>query len=132
MAETFGIADLAREFGITTRTIRFYEDQGLIAPARRGQRRVYSARDRVRLRLIMRGKRLGFSLEDIRAMIDLYDVDPSESQQLRLFVDKIRERKAVLQAQQADIADALRELDGFEARSLALLADRAKARTKAG
>ncbi len=132
MAETFGIADLAREFGITTRTIRFYEDQGLIAPARRGQRRVYSARDRVRLRLIMRGKRLGFSLEDIRAMIDLYDVDPSESQQLRLFVDKIRERKAVLQAQQADIADALRELDGFEARSLALLADRAKTRTKAG
>lgn len=132
MADTFGIADLAREFGITTRTIRFYEDQGLIAPARRGQRRVYSARDRVRLRLIMRGKRLGFSLEDIRAMIDLYDVDPTESQQLRLFVDKIRERKAVLQAQQADIADALRELDGFEARSLALLADRAKTRTKAG
>lgn len=132
MVETFGIADLAREFGVTTRTIRFYEDQGLVTPARRGQRRVYGARDRVRLRLIMRGKRLGFSLEDIRAMIDLYDVDPSESQQLRLFVDKIRERKAVLQAQQADIADALRELDGFEARSLALLADRAKARSKAG
>ena len=132
MAETFGIADLAREFGVTTRTIRFYEDQGLVTPARRGQRRVYGPRDRVRLRLIMRGKRLGFSLEDIRAMIDLYDVDPTETQQLRLFVDKIRERKAVLQAQQADIADALRELDGFEARSLALLADRAKARTKAG
>lgn len=132
MAETFGIADLAREFGVTTRTIRFYEDQGLIAPARRGQRRVYGARDRVRLRLIMRGKRLGFSLEDIRAMIDLYDVDPTETQQLRLFVDKIRERKAVLQAQQTDIAEALRELDGFEARSLALLADRAKTRTKAG
>lgn len=132
MAETFGIADLAREFGVTTRTIRFYEDQGLVTPARRGQRRVYGPRDRVRLRLIMRGKRLGFSLDDIRAMIDLYDVDPTETQQLRLFVDKIRERKAVLQAQQADIADALRELDGFEARSLALLADRAKARTKAG
>ena len=132
MAETFGIADLARAFGVTTRTIRFYEDQGLVTPARRGQRRVYGPRDRVRLRLIMRGKRLGFSLDDIRAMIDLYDVDPTETQQLRLFVDKIRERKAVLQAQQADIADALRELDGFEARSLALLADRAKARTKAG
>ena len=107
MAETFGIADLAREFGVTTRTIRFYEDQGLVTPARRGQRRVYGPRDRVRLRLIMRGKRLGFSLEDIRAMIDLYDVDPTETQQLRLFVDKIRERKALDDELTADIKSTL-------------------------
>ena len=91
MAETCGIAELAREFGITTRTIRFYEDRGLITPRREGQRRVYASRDRVRLRLIMRGKRLGFSLEEIRSMIDIYDVDRTERTQLRLVLDKIVE-----------------------------------------
>ncbi len=65
MAETYGIRDLAREFGVTTRTIRFYEYKGLLAPVRQGQRRIYAPRDRVRLKLIMRGKRLGFSLEEI-------------------------------------------------------------------
>jgi DNA-binding transcriptional MerR regulator len=132
MTDTFGIADLAREFGVTTRTIRFYEDRGLIAPGRAGQRRVYAARDRVRLKLIMRGKRLGFSLSDIRQILDLYDVDPTEVAQLRLFVEKLRERKRVLERQRADIVALLKELDGFEQRSLALLAEKDKRKTRAG
>lgn len=132
MAETFSIAALAREFGVTTRTIRFYEDRGLLAPERIGQRRVYRPRDRVRLMLIMRGKRLGFSLEEIAAMVDLYDVDPTEVAQLKLFVEKIRERKNLLAQQQADIAALVKELDSFETRSLALLAEKEKRRSKAG
>ncbi len=96
MADTCGIAELASEFGITTRTIRFYEDQGLIAPDRSGQRRVYAPRDRVRLKLIMRGKRLGFSLDEIREMIDIYDADPTEKAQLHLVLERIAERRAAL------------------------------------
>ncbi len=131
MAETYGISDLAREFDVTTRTIRFYEDKGLLAPARDGQRRVYSSRDRVRLRLIMRGKRLGFPLDEIRQMIDLYDADPSEVAQLSLFLDKIRNRKRHLIQQRKDITAILGELDGFEERSVALLDEKSKGR-KAG
>ena len=96
MGETYSIGDLAREFDVTTRTIRFYEDKGLITPARQGQRRVYSGRDRVRLKLIMRGKRLGFSLEEVREMVDLYDEDKTEVAQLLLFVNKIEERQVNL------------------------------------
>jgi DNA-binding transcriptional MerR regulator len=110
MLETFTIAHLAREFDVTTRTIRFYEDKGLITPERQGQRRVYSARDRIRLRLIMRGKRLGFSLEEIKGIIDLYDADATETAQLIHFIDKIRERQLILRRQQKDIADILEEL----------------------
>lgn len=132
MADTFGIADLAREFGVTTRTIRFYEDRGLIQPRRTGQRRIYGARDRVRLKLIMRGKRLGFSLADIGQILNLYDVDPTEVAQLRLFVEKLRERKKVLERQRADIAALLKELDVFEERSLALLADKDKRKSRVG
>ena len=132
MAETFGIAELAREFGVTTRTIRFYEDRGLIQPRRAGQRRIYAPRDRVRLRLIMRGKRLGFSLEDIGKMLDLYDVDPTEVAQLRLFVDKLRERKKALERQRADIAASIKELDAFEERSLSLLAEKDRKKSKVG
>ena len=121
MIDTYGIAELAREFNVTTRTIRFYEDKELLSPERQGQRRVYSSRDRVRLRLIMRGKRLGFSLTEIREMIDLYDDDPSEDAQLKLFLAKIRERQAVLNQQQADIAAIVKELDKLESESAALL-----------
>lgn len=124
MSETYGIAELAREFDVTTRTIRFYEDKGLLRPVRKGQRRVYAPRDRVRLRLIMRGKRLGFSLDEIREMIDLYDVDPTEVTQLRHFLEKIRERKAVLARQQNDIAETLAEMARIEAQCAALLADK--------
>ena len=121
MINSYGIAELAREFNVTTRTIRFYEDKGLLSPERQGQRRVYSPRDRVRLRLIMRGKRLGFSLSEIRQMIDLYDDDPSEVAQLKLFLAKIRERQAVLSQQQADIAAIVSELDKLESESMKLL-----------
>jgi DNA-binding transcriptional MerR regulator len=115
---SFSITDLAREFDVTTRTIRFYEDEGLIAPARRGQTRIFSARDRVRLKLILRGKRLGFSLEAIREIIDLYDAEPGEEGQLRHFLAKIGERRAALEQQRADIAETLGELAEVEARCL--------------
>jgi DNA-binding transcriptional MerR regulator len=121
MAETYGIADLAREFGVTTRTIRFYEDKGLIEPTRAGQRRVYGPRERVRLRLIMRGKRLGFSLDEIGEIIDLYDVGPGEIAQLRHFIAKIGERRAGLETQRQDIDALLRELDAIEAQCADLL-----------
>jgi DNA-binding transcriptional MerR regulator len=117
-ASSFSIADLAREFDVTTRTIRFYEDEGLIAPARRGQTRIFSARDRVRLKLILRGKRLGFSLDEIREIIDLYDAEPGEEGQLRHFLAKIGERRAALEQQRADIAETLGELAEVERRCL--------------
>ena len=124
MSETHGIGDLAREFDVTTRTIRFYEDKGLIAPARQGQRRVYSGRDRVRLKLIMRGKRLGFSLEEVRQMIDLYDEDKTEVAQLELFVKKIEERQLTLAQQRKDIGATLDELEARKRHCLELLAER--------
>ncbi len=125
-APSFSITDLAREFDVTTRTIRFYEDEGLIAPARRGQTRVFSARDRVRLRLILRGKRLGFSIDEIREIIDLYDAEPGEEGQLRHFLAKIGERRAALEQQRADIAETLDELAEVEERCLEQLKSFAK------
>jgi DNA-binding transcriptional MerR regulator len=116
--QSYGIAELAREFDVTTRTIRFYEDEGLIAPKRQGQKRIFSARDRVRLKLILRGKRLGFSLGEIRDIIDLYDRAPGEVGQLRFFIGKIRERRAILERQRADIAETLHELADVEERCL--------------
>ncbi len=124
MSETYGIAELAREFDVTTRTIRYYEDKGLLSPTRKGQRRVYAPRDRVRLKLIMRGKRLGFSLNEIRELIDLYDVDPSEATQLRHFLDKINEHKAALVLQKADIAETLSEMQRIEAQCSRLLSEK--------
>ena len=121
MTEMWGIAELATEFGVTTRTIRFYEDKGLVSPERKGQRRVYHPRDKVRLQLIMRGKRLGFSLEEIRAMIDLYDADPTEVAQLRLFIDKLHERKTQLLGQREDIDAVLVEIARREAQCEKLL-----------
>jgi DNA-binding transcriptional MerR regulator len=129
MTETYGIAALALEFDVTTRTIRFYEDKGLLSPARQGQRRVYAPRDRVRLRLIMRGKRLGFSLDEIRQLIDLYDVDPTEVTQLRHFLDKIRQRKAALVLQQTDIAETLEEMQRIESQCSTLLLKKQKNNT---
>lgn len=131
MSETYGIAELAREFDVTTRTIRFYEDKGLLAPLREGQRRVYAPRDRVRLRLIMRGKRLGFSLQEIRQLIDLYDVDPSEVTQLKYFLDKIHEHKETLVGQQKDIAETLAEMERIEAQCSSLLSEKQQKRQTA-
>lgn len=113
--ETYSIAELAREFDITTRAIRFYEDEGLLAPKRRGQTRIYAPRDRTRLKLILRGKRLGFSLQDIAEMVGMYDATPGEVGQLELFLKRIAERRAVLEQQREDIKVTLAELDASEA-----------------
>ena len=127
MDKTYGIAELAGEFGVTTRTVRFYEDKGLLSPAREGQRRIYSPRDRVRLRLIMRGKRLGLSLEEIGELIDLYDVDPSEVTQLNHFVDVIQQRRNVLEGQKRDIDVSLAELARLEKQCRDILSKKQKA-----
>jgi len=127
----YAIGDLAREFAVTTRTIRFYEDEGLLAPERRGQTRIYGPRDRVRLRLILRGKRLGFSLAEIREILDMYESEPGETGQLRHLIEKIAERRAALQRQRADIDWMLADMAAIEARCaerLAALAPRGKRR----
>jgi DNA-binding transcriptional MerR regulator len=112
-AESFTITDLALAFAVTPRAIRFYEDQGLISPQRQGQNRIYSRRDRARLAWILRGKRVGFSLAEIREMLDLYDAGDGRARQRRLTIDKCRERIAALTEQRADIDDMIDELQRF-------------------
>jgi len=121
MTEQHAIGALAREFGVTTRTIRFYEDQGLLAPERAGTNRVYGARDRVRLRLILRGKRLGFSLAEIGEMLDMYDAPEGHRGQLEYFIRRISERRADLLEQRREIDDVLAELDALERRCAGLM-----------
>ncbi len=112
----FSIAELAQEMDITTRTIRFYEDKGLLRPARRGQQRIYSRADRTRLKLVLRGKRLGWPLDDIREMIELYDTPDGERKQLEVMLRKLSHSRSVLQQQREDIELALRELEEIEER----------------
>ena len=107
--DLFAIADLAEEFGISTRAIRFYEAKGLIAPERVGATRVFRRRDRARLILILRGKRLGFSLRDISEYLSLYDTH-SQTAQTRLLIDKVDQRLALLEAQKADLETTITEL----------------------
>ncbi len=114
--ESFSIGELAREFAVTTRTIRFYEGEGLLAPRRRGRTRLFSGRDRVRLRLILRGRRLGFSLAEIDEILDMYESDPGEAGQLRHLIGKIAERREALISQRADIDQTLADLAEIEAR----------------
>ena len=121
-ATAYSISDLAQEFNLTTRAIRFYEDEGLLQPGRSGRRRVYSARDRVRLKLILRGKRLGFSLSDVRDIIEMYDLDAGETGQLRYFLDQIKERREALEQQRSDIDLTLKELDEIESQCQGRLA----------
>ncbi len=121
MSETFSISDLSREFEVTTRTIRHYEDLGLLAPSRAGQNRVYSARDRVHLKLILRGRRLGFSLKEIGELLQLYDAPNGEVSQLTLFIGKMRERRETLLEQREDIDRVLEELDDLEKRCAEML-----------
>ena len=110
----FSISELAREFDITPRAIRFYEDQGLLAPRRDGQRRIYTPRDRTRLKLTLRGKRLGLTLSEIRELIDMYEPGRDERPQLQRFLAVLEEHKASLLQQQADIEAQLTELQAFE------------------
>jgi DNA-binding transcriptional MerR regulator len=114
--ETWTIREVAEDFGVTHRTVRHYEDLGLITPERRGTQRVYHRRDRTRLNLILRGKRLGFPLEEIRTIIDLYDRPRGKASQLEYVLGQIDERRADLEQRRRDLEDALRELDRFETR----------------
>jgi DNA-binding transcriptional MerR regulator len=116
VASELTIAEIAQEYGVTHRTVRFYEDRGLIAPERRGTRRIYHPRDRVRLGLILRGKRLGFSLEEITRIVDMYDEQPGEAGQLRYLLDQIEERRADLEQRRQDVLAALAELAELERR----------------
>jgi DNA-binding transcriptional MerR regulator len=110
----FSISELAREFDVTPRAIRFYEDQGLLAPRRDGQRRIYTPRDRTRLKLTLRGKRLGLTLSEIRELIDMYEPGRDQRPQLERFLAVLEAHKASLLQQQADIEAQLSEIRAFE------------------
>jgi DNA-binding transcriptional MerR regulator len=111
--ESYTITDLSTEFDVTARALRFYEDEGLIAPSRRGIARIYSKRDRARLAWILRAKRVGFSLSDIRELIDLYDVGDGRKTQREVTIDKCRGRIELLKQQRADIDHSIDELEQF-------------------
>ena len=116
MSNTYSISDLARELDITPRAIRFYEEQGMLSPERRGLERIYSARDKVSLKLILRGKRIGFSLAECKELIELYDPASGNRKQLETFMDKIAERRLQLKQQLLDIQQMQLELDTAEER----------------
>jgi DNA-binding transcriptional MerR regulator len=121
--KTYSISELAKEFDITTRSIRFYEDQGLLTPLRQGQTRIYSKRDRVRLKLILRGKRLGFSLSETGQLFELYDADKSSVTQLTIMLKLIEQKKLELHQQMDDIKVVLMELVTVEKRCRETLQD---------
>lgn len=116
---TWSITEIAEDFGVTLRTIRFYEDRGLIGPERRGTARVFHPRDRVRLELVLRGKRLGFSLDEIARIVDMYDAEPGEVGQLTYLLEQIDVRRAELEQRRHDIEASLAELDEVQRRARA-------------
>ena len=121
MTKTFSISELSKEFDITTRTIRFYESEGLLHPTRNGQTRIYKDQDRISLKLILRGKRLGFSLAESKELIELYDPETTNKKQLTRFMEKIEERRKNLLQQISDIQVMQHELDEAEKRCLDFL-----------
>ncbi len=123
MTTTYTITELATEFDVTTRTIRHYEDEGLLTPRREGTNRLFSSRDRVRLKLALRGKRLGFSLAEIRELFNLYDMARDEKQQMQEFIAKLERRREMLEQQREDIEVMLNEIMFFENQCRRLLAE---------
>lgn len=123
MTKHYTIRDLAREFDVTTRTIRYYEESGMLTPARDGQTRLFNDADRVKLKLILRGKRLGFSLSESRELIEMYDPESDNRHQINALLKKIQKRREQLQAQLHDIRLMQEELDEAEAKCLEALAE---------
>ncbi|MFQ1741696.1 MerR family transcriptional regulator [Aeromonas veronii] len=115
---TYSISELAHEFDVTPRTIRYYEDEGLLTPQREGQTRIYSHRDKIRLKLTLRGKRLGFSLAEIRELFEMYDTDKSSKTQLHSMIQLIEEKRRALHQQLEDIQMVMSELSAAEQRCL--------------
>jgi DNA-binding transcriptional MerR regulator len=120
-AQRFSIGELAREFDLTTRAIRFYEDVGLLDPQRAGRQRVYSGRDRTRLKLTLRGKRLGLSLNEIKQLVDMYESPSDTAPQLHAFLTVLAEHRELLERQRTDLDLTLAEIAQHEARCRALL-----------
>jgi DNA-binding transcriptional MerR regulator len=123
MNDMLTITELARESGVTARAIRFYESKGLLTPRRAGTTRIYTYRERGRLQLILRGKRLGFSLTDIGEYLDLYDADPTQHDQILLLLDKVNTRIEELESQKADLNDTLKELACVREQALTTIQD---------
>ena len=122
LKKTYSISELAQEFDVTTRSVRFYEDQGLLRPSRRGQTRIFSSKDRVRLKLILRGKRMGLSLAETKELFDLWDETTSGNEkQLLLMLQTIKRRREALAQQKEDIAIVEMEMENAEARCLEAL-----------
>lgn len=113
---TFTIGELSKHFDITPRSIRFYEEQELLLPERQGQARIYHKKDKVRLKLILRGKRLGFSLAEIKRLFSLYDTNPNSAAQLETMLTLTKTKRAILEQQLNDIQMLMNELDDVEAR----------------
>lgn len=126
--QTYSISDLASEFGVTTRTIRFYEEKGLVTPRREGQKRIYSAADRVRIKLILRGKRIGMTLKESVEIIDLYDPEHNNEEQLHSLISNVQEKRARLLQQKQDIDDMLQGLEEVQTLCEQALTDNRKGR----
>ncbi|HKX42558.1 MAG TPA: MerR family DNA-binding transcriptional regulator [Burkholderiaceae bacterium] len=131
VAATFTIGELAREFDLTTRAIRFYEDCGLLTPQRRGRNRVYTARDRTRLKLTLRGKRLGLTLAEVKDLVDMYESPRDTQAQLRKFLAVLGEHRAQLEQQMADLHVTLDEVRAHEKEAKRLLAEGERASERA-
>ena len=119
--QLYSIRDLSQDFGVTTRTLRFYEEKGLLEPERRGRTRLYTAADRVRLKLILRGKQLGFTLDESAELIAMYDPDSNNVAQLQALIDKIREQRCRVEKQHQHIRLMLKDLKDWEQRSIKAL-----------
>ena len=123
---TFSIGELAREFGLTTRAIRFYEDCGLLAPQREGRNRVYTARDRTRLKLTLRGKRLGLKLAEVKELVDMYETQRDTQAQMRRFLDVLARHRAQLESRLAELRTTLDEVVAQEASAKQVLRKRSR------